>query len=78
MRVYDYITQAYEKDKTERGDLARELVELAKQDKTVRNMDTFIDFTNVAERMRLSQNAFSAMTEALYCESCTACGLPIT
>lgn len=77
MRVYDYITQAYRDDKGGRGELARELVRLAEKDKTVKDMDTFVRYTIVADRI-CNPQAFEATTEALYCEACTACGLPIT
>ena len=78
MRVYDYITQAYRADKGGRGELARELVRLAEKDKTVKDMDTFIAYTVVEDKVYHNSQAYQAMTEALYCEACTACGLPIT
>jgi len=76
MRVYDYITQAYHDAKGGRGELARELVVLAKKDDRVKDIDTFLAYTTVADRMP-KPHVFDAMTEELYCEACTACGLPI-
>lgn len=73
MTVYEYLTQAYSEDKGGRGELSRELVRLAEKDESVKDMRTFVDLITLAERMDIP--AFSAVTESLYCEACTACGL---
>jgi len=75
MRVYDYLTQAYREDKGGRGELARELVRLAENDEAVKDIRNFGDLCVLADRMSIT--AFNAVTESLYCEACTACGLPI-
>ena len=73
MTVYEYLTQAYSEDKGGRGELSRELVRLAEKDESVKDIHNFGDLCVLADRMSIT--AFYAVTESLYCEACTACGL---
>lgn len=75
MSVYEYITQAFADEDSIQGDLARTLIELSKEDESVKDIDTFGSFVSLADKV--SGGAFRAITEDFFCECCTACGLPI-
>lgn len=73
MTVYEYLTQAYSGKEGERGALSRELMRLAEKEEGVKDIRTFGDLVMLADKM--NSDAFRAVTDTLYCEACTACGL---
>lgn len=77
MSIYEYITQAYGEEPGEAGALARDMLRLSEEHEELKEIRTFGDFINISELVGLSTEGFRAITDTLYCEACTACGLPI-